>query len=236
MIRDPKLAHAFEATWPAAEYRDVGGFRIGRGYGGGGRISSARALADWQEDGIEKAVEIHREWQQAPLFRVDEGDSDLAAALARHGFSATRTTLIMEAPVASLTDLPLPPVTAFPAWPPLAVQNEIWAASGFSQGRLDAMHRVSLPRYAILGRINDRPAGSAFIVWDGEIAMLHALEVLPRFRRLGLGEWIVRQSAFMSAENDATRLALAVTAENEPAVALYRKLGFSEVARYAYWG
>lgn len=236
MIRDPKLAHAFEATWPAAEYRDAGGFRVGRGYGGGGRISSARALDDWQADGIDAAVAVHREWDQPALFRVNDDDSDLAAALRARGFTPNRQTLVMEAPVANLTDQPLPPVTAFPAWPPLAVQNEIWAAGGLSQARIDAMDRVSLPKNSILGRINDRPAGTAFVAWDGEVAMLHAIEVAERYRRLGLAQWIVREAAFMSAEQGATRLALAVTAANDAAVGLYRKMGFSEIARYAYWG
>ena len=41
---DAALAEAFEISWPASEYADAGGFRVGRGLGAGGRVSSARAV------------------------------------------------------------------------------------------------------------------------------------------------------------------------------------------------
>ena len=64
---DPDLARAFETTWPAAEYADAGAFRVGRGYGAGGRVSSARALRqDWDEADI-PAVEAIAQMRQSFL-------------------------------------------------------------------------------------------------------------------------------------------------------------------------
>ena len=46
-MTDPAIAEAFEATWPAAEYADAGGFRIGRATGAGRRVNSACTVQSW---------------------------------------------------------------------------------------------------------------------------------------------------------------------------------------------
>jgi hypothetical protein len=78
---DALLAQAFEETWPAAEYADAGGFRVGRGFGAGGRVSSARAAGAWVPDDIPAAEAVHRAWSQQPMFRVLDTDRDLIDAL-----------------------------------------------------------------------------------------------------------------------------------------------------------
>lgn len=230
------IAQAFETTWPAAEYRDTGGFRIGRGLGGGDRISSARALKGWSVPGISKVAEVHRDWDQHVLFRVDDSDARLTAALADAGYRRrSDSILVMEAPTAALSDRDLPPVTAFPSWPPLAIQREIWAAGQITPVELAAMERVTLPRITILGRIENRPAGTLYMGTDGEVAMIHALEILPTMRRQGMGSWLIRAAAIQAGRAGASRLALAVVNNNHPAIALYRKLGFTDTIRYDYW-
>lgn len=235
MTMDAALATAFEATWPAAEYRDIAGFRIGRSMGGGGRLGSAVALPDWQPQGIAKAAAMHRDWGQPVLFRVPTDMPDLAEALGEFGYRAHKPTVILEIPVARLTDRPLPPITAINAWPPLAIQHELWQAGQIGTPRLEAMHRVTLPKQAILGRAEDRAAGVAFLAVSGDVAMAHAVLVSPTARRQGLAQWIMRKGAFFAAEHGANRLALAVALENQPALALYQKLGFTQVAAYDYW-
>ncbi len=79
---DPALAQAFETTWPAAEYADAGAFRVGRGLGAGGRVSSARALGpDWDAADIAAVEALHRLWHQRPMFRLPDSDSGLAETL-----------------------------------------------------------------------------------------------------------------------------------------------------------
>jgi ribosomal protein S18 acetylase RimI-like enzyme len=232
---DAALAEAFEATWPAAEYRDAGGFRVGRGLGAGGRVSSARVIGDWSEADIDAAIGIHRDWDQKAVFRVLDDDAALAAALAGRGFTRETPTLIMESGLAALIDQPIPPITTFAVWPPLAIQREIWAAGNIKAARQAVMQRVPQPKAAILGRTEDRAAGSAFVAIHGNVAMIHALEILSDWRRKGLASWMMRQAAFWAAENGADRLGLAVSRGNEAAIALYRHLGFREAAGYAYF-
>lgn len=232
---DAVLAEAFEATWPAAEHADAGGFRVGRAPGAGGRVNSARVAGDWADADIDAAIAVMRDWDQPAVFRVLDGDDRLRAALEARSFARQNPTAIMSAPVAALTDRDLPPVTAFAIWPPMAIQRDIWAAGNIKAARQQVMLRVPEPRTALLGRIKDRAAGAGFVAIHGDMAMVHALEVLPPWRRLGVAGWLMRKAAFWAAENGASRIGLAVSRANEGAVALYRAMGFDEIAGYAYY-
>ncbi|WP_299906396.1 GNAT family N-acetyltransferase [uncultured Paracoccus sp.] len=232
---DPTLSEAFEATWPAEDYADAGGFRVGRAPGAGGRVNSARVAGDWVDADIDAAIAVMRGWGQPLIFRVLDGDERLQAALTARGCRRENPTAIMAAPIARLTDRELPPVTAFAIWPPMAIQRDIWAAGNIKAARQQVMLRVPEPRTSILGRIKDRAAGAGFAAIHGDVAMVHALEVLPDWRRLGLAGWMMRQAAFWAAEHGATRIGLAVSRGNTGAVALYRAMGFDEIAGYAYY-
>nr|WP_241865483.1 GNAT family N-acetyltransferase [Paracoccus salsus] len=229
-----QLAAAFEATWPAAEYRDVGGFRVGRGHGAGARVSSARAIGPWRDADIDASVDLHSLWGQEPLFRVPDDDTALSAALRDRGFRLQVPTAIMATGIERLTGLEPPPVTTFAVWPPLAIQRQIWAAGHIGPARQQVMERASHPKAAILGRIDDRAAGAGFVAIHAGIAMMHAVEVLPEWRRKGLAGWMMRGAAIWAAGKGATRLALAVSRDNQAAIAFYRNLGFEEVAGYGY--
>lgn len=229
------MAAAFEATWPAAEYADAGGFRVGKGLGAGGRVSSARALTGWKESDIPKVDKIHEGWGQRPLFRALDDDANLIAALEAHGFRRENPTAIMEIETSALTDLDVPRVMAFAIWPAMAIQREIWAAGNIGPARQAVMERVEAPVTSILGRIADRAAGAAFVAVHQDVAMVHCVEILPDLRRKGLAGWMMRQAAFWAAEHGAERIGLAVSRDNEGAVALYRQLGFREMAGYSYY-
>lgn len=118
---DAALAAAFDATWPAAEYAQIGGFRLGRALGGGRRVGSAVASGPWDDDHIQAVMAQAQLWDQPALFRVDDDDEPLRDALLDRGLVQIEPSLILTAPVAALTDLPVPPITAFPVWPMLAI-------------------------------------------------------------------------------------------------------------------
>lgn len=231
-----QIEAAFEGSWPAAEYAEAGGFRIGRGLGGGKRVGSARATGpDWTAAGIDRAVDVQKMWDQSPIFRVSDSEPRLAEALSARGFRDHTPTVMMTAPVAALTDIDVPPVTSFALWPPLAIQRELWEEQGIGPARQAVMARVAAPKAALLGRIKDRAAAVAFVAEVQGIAVLHALEVLPSMRREGLATWTLREAAFWAEARGADTMLLAVTAGNAGAIALYRKLGFAPVAGYRYF-
>lgn len=236
MRPNDKIERAFLTTWPAAEYRDIGGFRVGRGLGGGGRLSSAFApTVEWDALAISEVEAIQREWEEKPQFRVWDDDAALAGALTDAGWTSGRPTLVLEADVAELTDKPVPRLTAIEVWPLLAAQRQIWADGGLNDSRIAAMNRVGVPRISILGRLQDHIAGAAFVAADGPVVMIHAIQIADNFRRMGLAEWMLRQASVWGAANGADTLALAVTADNAPAVKLYDKLGFKTCGSYSYW-
>lgn len=233
-LPDPAaLFDALEATWPPAARRAEAGWIIRRGEGGGQRVSAATRDAPGQPD-IAAAEAAMRALGQVPLFMIRPGDQALDRALAARGYAISDPSLLYAGPIDLLCRAPLPPVSAFCIWPPLAIQRDIWAAGGIGSARLAVMQRAAGPKTALLARARDRAAGAAFVALRRKIAMFHALEVVPARRREGVGHNMLRAAAFWAQENGARYLGLAVTAANGPANALYSRAGLRVVARYHY--
>lgn len=223
---------AIDATWPAAEYRRLGPWLLRRGAGGGNRASAA-TLADAGEADPAEAEAAMRGWGQRPLFMIRPGDGALDDALARRGYALRDAVVMLAAPTAALAPAePDPLVVVGDA--ALAIMAEIWRGGGIGPGRLAVMERVRVPRAFLLGRTGDRPVGAGFVAVAGEVAMVHALEVVPSARREGVGARMMATAARWAMAEGATRLALAVTRANAEARALYATLGMAEVASYHY--
>lgn len=234
-MMDLALRTALDVTWPAAGYARVGGIRIGRQPGGGKRLNAAWAASDWTEADVALAIDQQRSFGARPLFAVMDGDLPLTQALAARGMDDFEPTAILHAPISLLTDQPLPPMGAFAVWPPLAIQRELWVGAQIGPGRQAAIDRAPQPKAALLGRVKDRAAGVGFVGVCGPVAIVHALSVLPEFRRMGVAGWMMRRAAGFAAEKGADRIAVAVTRANTDALALYDSMGFTEAAGYRYF-
>lgn len=233
----PQLAAALRGSWPAAEARQVGGFSVALNGGlGGERVNAAYAGSDWAEGDIDAVISVQEQHGQRPLFSLADSDAPaLEQALRGRGFQAHDPTAILLAPMAALTDLPLPPVTTFSIWPAMAIQRSIWQAGGIGPDRQAVMDRAAGPKTSLLGRIKDRAAGTGFVAISDGIAVLHAVYILPDWRRMGLAEWMIRAAAFWARDHGADQLALQVERANSAALDLYRKLGFAEMGGYRYF-
>jgi GNAT superfamily N-acetyltransferase len=170
---------------------------------------------------------------QVPLFRVRAGEEALDAALAERGYRLADPTLFYEIGVGQLAPFP-PPMAGFAHWPPLAIVRGMWRQDGIGAARQAVMERVAGPHAAVVGRTGDRPSGAAFVAVSERIAMLHALVVPAAMRRQGAGRSLVGRAAAWAGEQGAERLALAVTAANGPARALYASIGMQAVGQYHY--
>lgn len=223
------LAEVMEATWPPASRHRLGPFTLRDGAGGGKRVSAASLegpFTDHDLNALEAAM-------AEPLALIRDGDATLDAALEARGWRVVDPVVAYAAPVASLT-ADLPPLAAFPHWPPLEIARSIWAEGGIGQARIAVMDRVQGAKAAILSRKGDRSAGVAFVACHGDEAMLHALEVSPALRRQGVGETVLRAAANWAAAQGAERLSLVVTRQNTAARALYARLGMGVVGQYHY--
>ena len=218
------LRAALAATWPPAEIRRAGPWILRRGAGGGNRASAASldAAADADADPGEAEAAM-RAWGQPPLFRIGPDEAALDARLAARGYVERDPTLILAAPAAAVA-VPPGEAAVFGSGP-LACMAEIWAAGGIGPARLAVMARVPEPRCYLLGRLDDRPAGAAFLALAGPFAVLHALEVAPFARRHGLGARMTAAAAHWARAQGAETFALAVTRANAPARALYAAAG-----------
>jgi N-acetylglutamate synthase len=229
-----RLLAAMEATWPPAARAEIGRWTIREGRGGGKRVSAATARGPVGDDDITEAEGGMRALGQAPLVMIRSGEEALDALLAARGYAVVDPTDAFAAPFAAL-DLPAPPrLAAIPAWPPLAIQRELWAEAGIGPARLAVMERASIPRTSLLARADDRAAGTAFVALQDGMAMVHALEIHPRFRRRGLGRQMMAGAVQWARAQGARDLGLVVTKANAAAQALYASLGLTRVGQYHY--
>lgn len=228
------LLEVVEATWPAAARQRLGPWTIRDGQGGGKRASAATAEGPVTEADIPAAERAMEDLDQPALFMIREGDAALDGLLAARGYAVVDPVDIFAIPLAEL-DLPAPHrLGAIPSWPPLAIQREIWAAGGIGPARIAVMGRASSPKTTLLSRRDDRPAGTAFAAIHDGTAMVHALEVIPEFRRRGVARAIMAGTRKWALHQGATRLALAVTKANTGAQGLYSSLGMARVGQYHY--
>ena len=233
----PSLYEVIDGTWPAADYQRLGPWVLREGKGGGSRVSAA-TLADSDrepdDNDLQAAEDAMRAMGQVPIFMIRADDGRLDRALARRGYAILDPVTIYAAPVTGLTDLPLPRVTVFTIWEPLAIMREIWADAGIGPARLAIMDRAPGPKTGLLARHRDKPAGAGFVAIHRGTAMVHALEILPHQRREGIGGWMMRGAALWAAGQGAQTISVMCTRENTGANALYASLGMPVVGQYHY--
>ncbi len=232
-VAEDHLFAALDATWPAARTFKIGPWTIREGAGGGQRVSAATLDGDVRDKDVTEAEQAMRGVKQPPLFMIRSKDTKLDGWLMARDYDVVDPVVIYAAEASALAR-PMGPAKIFPAWPPLAIQTEIWAAGGVHQPRLDVMTRASGEKIALLGRLGDRAVATTFVACAGDIAMLHALEVLPDARRQGVGATMMAAAANWALLQGATTLALMVTRDNAPANSLYLSLGMGEVGQYHY--
>ncbi|MFA8387447.1 MAG: GNAT family N-acetyltransferase [Pelagibaca sp.] len=223
-----------EATWPPADRTPAGPWMLRNGAGGGKRVSAATAEADWSDDDLAAAETAMRLLGQDALFMIREGEEALDTALAARGYEVIDPVNLWLCPVDQLTDVQIPRVTAFAIWEPLAIMRDIWAAGGIGPERIAVMDRAEVPKTGILGRITDKPAGTAYCAIHDGIAMVHALEIPPAHRRKGMGVWLMRQAAHWAKANGADWMSVLCTQRNVGANGLYASLGMQVVGQYHY--
>jgi len=224
---------ALAATWPAAAVRPLGPVTLRDGAGGGRRAGAATLDGAFDAAAVDAALAAMRDAGLAPLFRVRADQPALDAHLAARGLRIVDPTCLHAAPAAALAAPPRP-ISLFGLWPMLAIHAQLWAEAGTGPERLAVMARAPAPKAAFIARIENRAAGVAFCALHGPVAMLHALEVSPGFRRKGVARLMVTGIADWARSQGAATLALAVTRANTPARALYTGLGMPEAGGYHY--
>ncbi|MCY1693165.1 mycothiol synthase [Curtobacterium sp. SL109] len=182
----------------------------------------------------------------APRLAWAHGDSPAARAIAtRYGWAPTRTLLQLRAPVPTTgAELGLPTGSTLAAFRPgtdeadwLAL-NAAAFASHPEQGSMtmdDLLAREAEPWFdaadlVLLRDASGALAGSCWLKVEDGIGEFYAVAVRPDLQGQGLGGVLMRAGTARLVGRGLAAQALYVEGDNEPALALYRRSGFTQHA------
>ena len=228
------IFEALDATWPAARTYSIGPWTIRQGAGGGQRVSAASANGVVTNADVDIAEREMVGLGQRKLFQLKPGDEALDQILDARGYLIRDPVNMYLGHVGDAIGTEAVGNNVFEAWPPLAIQREIWESGGIGPARVAVMERAAIPKGAFLARVGQSAAGVGFVSIAKDIAMIHALEVSSKHRRKGVASQIMTAVAKWAQDMGATHLGLAVTEENFAANALYVKKSMRVVSRYHY--
>lgn len=229
---------------PALEEVRLDGWLLRFANGHTGRANSVYPLDDGNRQTAEKIDECERLYAQRSLpciFKMTSAccPGDLDEVLAGRGYSAFNRSLVQ---CADLRASGLP--AAFDADGMVATDHptDRWFDAFVSLRDLPARHaatfrqmlgRLALPARYLLIAEGGITVSCGLAVAEGEHVGLFDIVTHPNHRRRGLARQLVAALLQWGRHTGATTAYLQVMADNEPALALYRKFGFKD--RYAYW-
>ncbi|QQD75874.1 mycothiol synthase [Curtobacterium sp. YC1] len=183
----------------------------------------------------------------APRLAWAHGDHPAARALAdRFGWHAVRTLLQLRAPIAEAApDVRLPDGYDLSAFRPGTDDETEWLAlnaAAFAhhpeQGRmtLDDLHAREADAWfsgedlLLLRDAAGTLAGSCWLKVEDGVGEFYAVAMRPDLQGQGLGGVLMRAGTARLTGRGLTAAALYVEGDNEPALALYRRSGFTQYA------
>ncbi|MEN3307715.1 MAG: N-acetylglutamate synthase [Micromonosporaceae bacterium] len=231
------LERAAALAWPAPDTASLGEWLLRAADGWTGRGNSALPLGDPGRS-LSAAIDEVQMWYASrglparinvPLPLAAQVD----AALDERGWDRSPTTLVQAAPLAAVLagdggpDLPPVALAAAPAPDWLAMVAD--RKNGLPPA---AVHLLTAPPLVTFAAVR-APDGTLLAAARGAVTLhrlhLGLVEVAPPARRRGLARHVVRALAAWAAglgEAAAHTAYLQVPEQNQPAVALYARLGF----------
>ena len=228
------IFETIDLTWPAKEFLELPEWKLRKSIKGGKRVSAVTAIGKSGIPAIQFVENTLEEWCQDKLFMIKAGENSLDEALKERGYCIVDPTNIWSISAEVLSMQQIPPVTAFSIFPPLAIQREIWTANGIDASRIEIMDRVKAPKTTIFGRINAKPAASAFVAVSNKIAMVHALIVDHKFQRQGMGKHVMQKVGVWAHQQGAESVVVLCTKQNQSANNFYKILGMKVIGEYHY--
>lgn len=227
-------------AWPALQTVLAEGWVIRFSEGYTKRANSAAAFAEAAapvRDVAPFVEDIYARHGIVPTFRSSPlTHPDDHAWLLQAGYSAFDQSIVMTADLSA--------GKADQAVSMLAEPSQAWL-EGFAAGNrygptvrptLERMLAAIRPRAAYATLVHDgRSTAYGLAVNEREWVGLFDILVEAPYRGLGQGQRLVQTLLDWGRRQNATHAYLQVTAGNETAIKLYRKLGFEEAYRYQYY-
>jgi N-acetylglutamate synthase len=234
------------ASWPAAEVRELDGWRL-RFTGGVTR----RANSVWVNEGrdtpelaarIAAVEEFYRDRRQPALFQLSPlaRPARLDAELAARGYAVDAETSLQTADarvaaagVEGTKNVRTEP-RLFEEWFEVSGRRGRFAnAQDVYRGLLERLGERAVYALAVDG---GEPAAVGLLVIDGKWAGISSMLTLATQRRRGHANAIIRALAHNALARGVERLYLQVERGNPAALELYAARGFRERYRYHYRG
>jgi GNAT superfamily N-acetyltransferase len=228
------IFEAIDVTWPAEKFLEIPKWKLRRSAKGGKRVSAATAIGAPDISDIKLAENKMVQWHQDKLFMIKKNEILLDEALSASGYRVIDPTNIWSISLKNLSIQKTLPVKAFTIFPPLAIQREVWRANHIPPSRIEIMDRVKTHKTTIFGRINARPAASAFVAVSNKFAMVHALVVDKKCRRQGMGKFVMQKVGSWAYQMGAESVVALCTEKNCSANILYKSLGMQVIGKYHY--
>lgn len=235
---------AFEA-WPAAEVRELGGWRLRFNHGltnRGNSVWPGPGPGEGRDLGarLDTVETFYRERGQPALFQLTPiaEPSELDSALEARGYERVLPVHVQTAEASPVTSLPIQAAIEHGCQEQPSAE---WTQLATHRGRYaGAQADVFL---AMLGRLKGRagfawagdpngPAACGFVVVAPPWAGVFAMRTIRAQRGRGLGRAVLVELASWAVGRGARHLYLQVEQDNPAALALYGRAGFS--SRYAY--
>ena len=209
------------------------------------RARSVHALAPGKvslEARLAQSDVVYRECDLPLIFRITPftHPAELDAELAQRGFVLVDETLVMVCPSLPGEAEPLPPDLVLEQPGHAAFADLVGALRGSSaEHRRSHCERLTLAPVPYQGwvlRRDDTVMACAQTAREGRFIGLYDVFVAPQARGRGLSRRLC-SSLLAGARSSGAQLGyLQVQADNDPAIAVYRRLGFVEGYRYHYRG
>lgn len=228
------IFEAIDVTWPAEKFLEIPKWKLRRSANGGKRVSAATAIGAPDISDIKLAENKMVQWHQDKLFMIKKNEIILDEALSASGYRVIDPTNIWSISSKNLSIQKTLPVKAFTIFPPLAIQRELWRENHIPPSRIEIMDRVKTHKTTIFGRINARPAASAFVAVSNKFAMVHALVVDKKCRRQGMGKFVMQKVGSWAYQMGAESVVALCTEKNYSANILYKSLGMQVIGKYHY--
>jgi ribosomal protein S18 acetylase RimI-like enzyme len=241
---DPAAVRAMEErgfnAWPAPRSVLLAGWSLRFAGGYTRRANSMNAVAPTSEafaDVLAAAMQVFaRENLPAVVRLTPLAGREPERALARAGWRSSEESLVLAGaidPSFRIDDEADASPTPTEAW-----LDGVSAANGYGADRRLMLSRITslvVPDACYLSLpIDGRPAAHGFAVAERGMVCLLNIVTAPAARRRGAARRLLTSLMAWGRASGATTAFLGVSATNEPAVRLYRSLGFGEAYRYHY--
>jgi GNAT superfamily N-acetyltransferase len=233
------IERAAVRAWPAGETAIMDGWLWRYSGGASGRANSVSPL-DYHGADVEASIDAverrYRALAMPPRFQVGAKFSaprDLDARLAARGYRTYDEVTTLVKPVAPVV-MPAD-VNALAA--PDAGWMEVYLSNITESRRAaapDILVRVPPERMFLACLREGRTLATALGVRTGAIVIAECVGTRADVRRSGAARAVMLGLEAWALSEGATTLALQVVAENTPAQALYRRLGYRDLNRYHY--